>query len=258
MKLLKNNILKLSGNKCTLFPCYDWHIGEHACDVKFIKRYIKEMLNTENAYAFLGGDLLDTTIYGSVGNVHEQKHYMNEQKEIVLELLEPIKDRIIGALEGNHCRRMVKTTTFDIMMDICRELDIDYWGQEKQFAIQLGKASFVRFYVHHGVGAGSTDGGGANSMAKLHWSSPMADCVISGHIHKLISFPKEIRYLSTNGKEVQKNQLFVSCGTALGRAKYAQSSAYAPAPIGAQIITIKRVGVDKSSICNEVSTKIFL
>src|SRR3989339_1023132 len=150
MILLKENILKLKTNECYIFPCYDWHVGEHACDVNFIKRYIKKVLATKNAYVILGGDLLDTTIYGSVGNVHEQKHYMNEQKEIVLDLLTPIKDKIIGAVQGNHCARMPKFTTFDIMRDICRELDIDYWGEEKQFAVQLAKSSLIRFFIHHG------------------------------------------------------------------------------------------------------------
>jgi len=256
MTLLKDNILKIKSNFCSIFPCYDWHIGEQACDINFIKRYIKKIKETPNAIVFLGGDLLDTTIYGSVGNVHEQKYYMNEQKKIVIDLLNPIKDKIIGAVKGNHENRIDKATTFDIVMDICRELDIDYWGEEKRFAIQLNKSSLIHLFVHHGVGGGATDGGGVNSMVKLHWSAPMSDIIISGHIHKLMFFPKELLYLNTNGKETQRNQWFVSCGTALGRAKYAQSKAYPPAPIGHQIIKIRRTS--KINIGYEITNELFM
>lgn len=258
MSLLKNNILKLNVNECKIFPCYDWHIGEHACDIDFIKRYLRKLANTKNAYAVLGGDLLDMTIYGSVGNVHEQKYYVNKQKEIVLELLRPIKDRIIGAVQGNHEIRLSKCSTFDIVQDICRELDIDYWEEEKQFAIQLNKSSLIKLFVHHGIGAGTTDGGGANAMVKLHWSAPFSDAILSGHIHKLMCFPKELLFLNSNGKESKRNQWFISCGTALGRAKYAKSKAYPPAPIGHQIITIKRGNSDKSDVSYQITTELFM
>jgi len=254
--LLKNNILKLKSNHCFLYPCYDWHIGEKATDLNFIRRYIKKLEQTPNAYGILGGDLLDTTIYGSVGNVHDQEYWVNEQKKIVIDILKPVKHKIIGAVKGNHESRLDKAATYDVIMDLCRELDIEYWDEDKQFGIQLGKSSLIRVYVHHGVGAGTTDGGGVNAMVKLHWDAPLSDLIISGHIHKLMFFPKQLIYLNSNGLETYRNQWYVSCGTALGRAKYARAKAYPPAPIGHQILKIHKTA--KVNIGYEITHELFM
>ena len=64
---LDSNIKQLK-----IIPIADLHIGSPECNQTLVHEYIERLKNEEHTYCILGGDLIDNSIIGSVGDVYEQ------------------------------------------------------------------------------------------------------------------------------------------------------------------------------------------
>ena len=80
----------------------DIHLGDTACDYKAVQAIIERVKSTDNAYAMLNGDLMDTAIASSVGDTYGANLKPMEQLEQCVKLFAPIKDKII--LDGMRKR----------------------------------------------------------------------------------------------------------------------------------------------------------
>lgn len=122
----------------------------------------------------------------------ERSNIAESQRKWVVKLFEPIKDKCIGLLEGNH-EVSIRTHNYqDIYLDICRDLGVQ----------PLGYSCFVRFIFNrarvvgnahtfigafqHGSGAAQTEGGVIMRLKKL-MDSFDADIYAMGHIHRIKS-----------------------------------------------------------------------
>ena len=78
------------------------------------------ILENENAYTFLNGDLCESAIIGSKGDVYKAVMNVSQAKIKIKELLKPLSDnnKILGMTSGNHEDRIYKATGNDISLDI--------------------------------------------------------------------------------------------------------------------------------------------
>ena len=89
-----------------LWPVMDLHIGDKYHATETWKAFCRRVLQRENTYIVLGGDLLTNATRNSVGNgVFENTLRPREQKRVVVEMLKPLKPRILCGTTGNHERR---------------------------------------------------------------------------------------------------------------------------------------------------------
>ena len=218
----------------------DWHVGSEACKLDLIKRFIERVKKDKHCYLIGLGDLLECAIYGSKGLVHEQKFMMNEQVKIVKDLLLEVKDRILFLLSGNHTFRVVKATTLDVMKWLCDDIGVSYEGSEYHFALQCKHGNILPCFGGHGSGGGGTGGAKMNRLQAMHFRSPMAQIILSGHTHDVADSEMPIYYLNHKSQLVEKIQYFICGWSALSSdCGYAARAYFKPLSNGQKVIHVK-------------------
>ena len=249
------NVKVINADSVEILPFFDEHLGSKETDEKMIDQKIQYIKDHPNCYTFLGGDLIECNIYGSVGGTHGQKYQVNEQVEMMVNKLKPIKDKILFGICGNHEYRMEKSTSLDVSALICLNLDVPYFKWECHYMLKLNSIKAkssnekknIYIYAHHGTGGGGTTGGKINSIEKLHFRAPLAHVLFCGHHHINLSSRKLIKYLSQKGNLKNFIQYYVVCGSAHGDSNesYGAQKAYSPLPVGYTLTKIKLTSNDE-------------
>lgn len=222
-----------------IYPIADVHLGavEH-CETEwqsFLKRVEKE-----NAYLILAGDLLNNSTRGTrFANPFDEVLRPREAKKRMVEYLEPLKERILCVVTGNHEMRTVRDSDQDMTYDICSKLDIEHLyreniafmnvtvGERKNEDRALASYNLV---IQHGTGGGIYTGASINRAERTGNVIENVDCYISGHVHKgFVSKPAKIVMDARNKKVWMKQYLVVSCVSWLNYGGYAARSQLLPA-----------------------------
>lgn len=227
-----------------LIALADLHIGDRNCNIELIKELIDTVSNTPNRYAVLLGDLMNTAIAGSKSDSYSETMTPQEQLETCKELLEPIKDKILAVVPGNHEERITRQVGVDMPLILARELGLDgvYNAESALVFVQLGRnrsghKMTYSIYLNHGHGGGRRPGGKLNSLQDYGLIVD-ADCYIVGHTHMPASY-KSSRYAVQANKfqAVLKEQLFVNTASALSYGGYGKRGGYQPASNSYPVIT---------------------
>jgi predicted phosphodiesterase len=222
--------------KIEIYPMSDLHIGDENCDYKSILERIEHIKNTPNAYCILDGDLMDTAIASSVGDTYGAVFQPMEQLKHCVKLFEPIKDKILAVLQGNHEHRTYKTDGIDITELMCCQLGIAerYSATSALLFVRFGKNEKNRpqlytVYVTHGSGGGRKEGGKVNRLADLA-SIVDADIYIHGHTHLPLVFKNSFyRTSGANSSVALVDKLFVNTAASLNYGGYGDAQGYKPA-----------------------------
>lgn len=253
-----NIVKEIDSTEVEILPLFDWHLGSKECDEVMVDRIIDYIKKTDNCYTFLGGDLIECSIYGKMNAVHTQKYQVTEQVEILVKKLEPIKDKILFSVCGNHEHRVEKATGLDVAALISMHLDVQYFGWECHYLLKLNSLKNkkekrnVYIYAHHGSGGGATSGSKINNVEKFHFRAPFANVIFCGHVHFTSETRKLIRYLSQGGNMKDMIQYYVSCGTTHGSDGYAAMKGFSPIPTGLMKAKIHLISGDHVRCKTEV------
>ena len=104
----------------------DLHFDNPYCSIKHFLRTVEFIKERDNCYAFLNGDLAESAIRTSVGDIYHQAHSPDDQMRQITDWLLPIKDSILGMTTGNHENRIANLTGVDISRYIAEKLEIPY------------------------------------------------------------------------------------------------------------------------------------
>ena len=94
-----------------IIPVSDVHLGASEHMWQAWEDFRKQVLESPNTYLVLGGDLINNATRSSVSNVFEETIRPRDQKRMMTAMLEPLRDRILCAVTGNHERRSGKDVT---------------------------------------------------------------------------------------------------------------------------------------------------
>lgn len=222
-----------------LHPMADLHIGDSQCDFKLIMDRIEYIKNTPNAYCILDGDLMDTAIASSIGDTYAANLQPMEQLKQCVKIFDPIKDKILAVLPGNHENRIYKTDGIDITEIMCSQLGIPerYSPTTALLFIRFGerktghhkRPQLYTAYITHGSGGGRKEGGKVNRLADLA-SIVDADIYIHGHTHLPIAFKESFfRVSGANSSVALVDKLFINIGASLGYGGYGDKAGFKPA-----------------------------
>lgn len=176
-----------------VYPIADIHLGAFEHMETAWREFKTKILEQPNAYITLGGDLLNNAIKTSVSNVYDEVMRPREAKKLMVEMLSPLKDKILCAVSGNHERRSSRDVDDDITYDIMCKLDIEDRYRENiaflklQFGKPKGDGAKNPTYVlvvTHGAGGGALTGGVVNRAERFGYAIDGADALILGHSHK--------------------------------------------------------------------------
>lgn len=233
-----------------IYPVYDLHIGAAEFMESEWAAYRKQILADDNGYAVLGGDLINNGIKSSVTNVYDEVMRPREQKQRLIEELEPMAKlgKIICGISGNHERRSAREVDNDILYDVFAKLDIEsLYRQNACFTIvRIGDKHnngetnpTYRMACLHGAGGGMYIGSGANRQERFGAIIDGLDLLITGHTHKPLSFPvSKLVFDAQNNRISFKDFRVVTATSWLGYGGYPVQKMMTPTAHVEQTITL--------------------
>ena len=247
MKLIRTDLCDLE--EVHIHILGDLHLGSKKFDCKDLLNRIDIIKNDPNARVVLLGDLINNSTKTSVGDCYSEPLSPMEQIKHAVQILSPIKDKIILVVSGNHERRSYKTEGLDITYFLATELGIaDRYNYTAVCTIiRYGKngqkgngCNVVSLYATHGDGnGGKLIGGKANGLSKRGQIID-ADIIITGHTHTPIIFTEASYKIDTRHDSVNLHeQLFVNCGSSLEYEEYAEMVGMKPSAKKHPVITLK-------------------
>jgi hypothetical protein len=196
------------------------------------------LAKTPNAYIFINGDLLNAAIRHSVSDVHGEGMTVKDARHFLQAKLEPVRDKVIGVLSGNHDGRIYKHTGEDSIDALCAICGIWYADSgEADIKLSFGRygssnsTRYVNYgiYAVHGWGGGKTWGAKANNLMSLRVIRPNADLYVFSHTHTPMVIPDVTHaYDIGSGAILEQHQLFVMTPAYMERAGYAIAQGFKP------------------------------
>ena len=217
-----NMIVRRFDSEIKIACISDVHLGALEHMEREWKNFIQTVLADPSLYLILNGDLINNNTRSSVGSPWNDLIRPREQKKQMVELLKPIKDRILCCTSGNHERRSMKDADDDPTYDIMSKLDLeDVYRQNAAFMkIQIGQrnsapnkgSATYNFAVTHGAGGGIYTGATVNRNERWGNLIEGLDCLVVGHTHKgTVSRPSKLVFDPRNNMVTVKDYLVISC-----------------------------------------------
>lgn len=185
-------------DEINIYPLGDQHIGSETFSEEHWRKWKAVVENDPKGYIVIVGDLLDNGLKNSKSNTYEQTMRPREQKAWLTRELMSLKDKILGAVRGNHENRSVDGSDDCPLYDVMAKLDIeDLYRENMAFIkVNLGFRNKERQHSYmivlgHGQGRGKTE--------NFSYTVDGMDVLITGHTHQPTSrFPSKIVIDSKN------------------------------------------------------------
>ena len=236
-----------------IVPFGDLHVGNPAgyggtsvegkYATKQFDSWLKWLERTPNAYTILMGDLFETALKDSVGNVYNACYNVPQAKDLLTKKLEPISHKILGAFDGNHEERAIRATNESPLSHLCERLRVDYFPSWcAYFFLQVGESRqgtdkrrpfTYTLFAHHMTGGGKTAGGKLNKVASLKLMT-QAEIYCGAHVHMKGAFVQ--RYMVPDyqhKKLIPTKETYCSTGSFMGYADYSIKGMYQKPETGA-------------------------
>ena len=234
-------------NDIKIYPISDVHLGAAEHMTREWELFCQRVVNEPNSYIILGGDIINNATRNSVSNIFEETMRPREQKKVMVKMLEPLRDKILCAVSGNHERRN-RDVDNDITYDIMCKLDLE-WLYRENIAfvkIQMGskrgdglKNPTYVLVVTHGSGCGVLTGGAVNRNERFGYVLDGADALIVGHTHKpYVTQPSKIKIDAQNNRVSIKPFKVVSMTSWMTYGGYAAQKMLLPTSHAPQTITL--------------------
>lgn len=237
--------------------CLHWPVGEK----DLIKRWVKAVKEAKNGWTILMGDTSDAarTHY----RTHLKSYTQDENSQLALDewhrrevaelakILKPIRDRIAGAILGNHFWQYSDGTNSE--QYLCQILKIPYLGPTGIVRVEYRNrggellGTHVVYAHHHGGSAGGrTYGGDINVLVRAEQNFD-ADVYVLSHTHKRLALKMPMLTLTQKGQPrlKERTKVLIRSGAFLkGYAEdhpsperphfpsYAETAAYRPTDLG--------------------------
>jgi len=225
-------------SKLLLIPLGDVHLGAPTCNVGKFEKTLAFIARTD-CWVVLMGDLLEAASKGSVGaGWVEQTQSPQAQLDALVEVLTPIKDKILIVLEGNHEERIWKQSGIQIAKVLAKMLGVPFGGYSAFLKLKVRKNNYI---VHTKHGSSNAWYPHTKLTAAMRTAQHTdADLYLYGHTHELLSIKVPRRSMSTRSRTVKVSEkYFVLTGSFLEyEGSYAQKKNMYPIQTGIANITL--------------------
>lgn len=217
----------------------DWHIGDRNIKWDEIRAEIEAVKSNPQTYVICNGDLLNNATKSSVSDCYAEELSPMSQLDKLVELLTPVKDRILCMTMGNHEARTYRNDGIDLIAMAAHRLGIfDRYAREAGLIfLRLGKQTMHRhsrrvlysIYCTHGSGGGRKEGGKVNRLAELAGIID-ADIYVSGHTHLPFAMKESYYRIDLHNSAIcPVDKLFVNSSAKLGYGGYGEAASFKPA-----------------------------
>lgn len=191
----------MEGRTIKVWAIADVHIGAREADIPGFTGFLRRVEDDLDSFIVLVGDIINNGLKDSLTNVYEEILPPSLQIDKAVELLEPVADRILGAVGGNHEARSRKAVDMDPMHTIMVRLGIGH--------LYRANMAFLRIILERGNTKSRhalllVHGKTANKKRRFAYSVEGVDAIISGHTHDgLVEKPARLVFNSQNVVSIQ-------------------------------------------------------
>jgi len=161
-------------DEVNVIPLSDAHYGNPLFSKKHFLRTIS-FLEKPNVYGFCNGDLCESALKTSKGEIYKQVGAPEDQRDQMIEWLYPYKEKILGMVDGNHEGRIWQEAGIHIVRDIAKALGVPYRPEGLLHKISFGSGNsrhkdkpFVFWFYHtHGYGGARTKSAKAVKVERI-------------------------------------------------------------------------------------------
>ncbi len=256
------------GRPINLYPLGDVHLGAAACDIEDFRRTVKTIAADPNGL-WLGmgdyGDLIMPSDPRWAFSGHDWKNlgFKNgkpgisnlgvEHRDLIARELDPIADKCIGLLYGNHEHAFSRYYFIDIARYLADRFKVPMLGYTALIRLEItdglrdrgGHKAFnvwpVTIFAEHGATGGGSDGNAINSLQKRGLEFA-ADVFLKGHVHKVgITQRTELCW---GPKELAtRDRIFMLTGSYLKgysqfEVTYGERKGYPPSELGGGVVIL--------------------
>lgn len=255
MKVIHRVIKGVSG-EIEIVVIGDTHIGSPNCNESLLKKTIDYVLNKNNCYAILNGDIVDNCLISSVGNIYESQMTPSEAVSYAVMYLKPLADKgkILCTLGGNHDHdRSKKIADISPAEQLASMLGLVELFSADSVILDLNVTDGVKgksnknanyvLFISHGRNGGVSTGSKANACEKMSLIFPNADIYIHSHTHSPLSFKDEYVYYDNHKKvPIWKERLYVNTNAFLNYFNsYGEAKMYRPQSQSVPKIRLKSI-----------------
>jgi len=216
----------------------DVHYGHKDFDREHFNVYMK-WLASGKYHKVLGlGDYFENAlpVNGSAKMLWDQVLTPKEQLDGFIEMLEPVKSKILGMATGNHERRLRNDTSFDATELLCKFLNVPFLGYMGWICLDSGSVQYYLHY-HHGVGTSASAEGQLKKLENAGYHG--ADIRVIGHGHCLAWIPRTSMIVNRERGVVERRICHeIRSGGFLSEPEYAQVKMLSISSIGSPIIRL--------------------
>ena len=246
-------------------PISDVHYGNPLFSEHHFIKTLGFIESKPNIFAILTGDLCESTIRTSKGEIFKQVGSPQDQRDWIVEQLNPIKKRILGMTTGNHEQRIWNEAGIDISKDIATALEIPYRPEGLLLKISFGnnnnrtegKPYVYWSYCTHGYGGARTKSAKAVKVERVAtWIH--ADVYIMSHDH-VVNVAPDVYLLPDNrtrdevdkkgnktgftvGKVTAHRKMLIKSGAFLKWGGYSEMGGFPPVDLTQPIICLAGQG----------------
>lgn len=247
--------------KCSIIPLGDIHLGHRACSKEKFKELVGWIGKTSNVYVVGMGDYIDSVNYTdprfnprSLPDGVDIREYLNDmarhQSNEFIDIMRPIKHKIIGLGIGNHEMTIQKRYHQDVMINMCGALQVKYLGWSSFTRLRIkakGNRRWSRMLIlfsEHSRAAGKKKGGKINALEDRS-NDFEADIYLRGHSHDKLATTKVQLHMPKTGQLCLrvKKRVYAICPSYFnsyreGMITYGEVSGYPPTTTGVVRIDI--------------------
>lgn len=253
------------GRPLHLYPLGDVHLGAAACDIEHFRRTVQTIKDDPHALWLSPGDLADLIMpsdprwsmgghdWKRLGFVNGRPTVSNlgiEHRDMIARELDPIGDKCIGILMGNHEQAFSRYYFIDVARFLADRFKVPMLGYTALVKLEIeirrgAKAHHetwpVTIFVEHGATGGGSDGNALNSLQKRAVEFD-AQVYLKGHVHRYgVSQRTELAWGSR--ELATHDRIFMLTGTYLKgysefEVTYGERRGYPPNELGGGVIIL--------------------
>jgi hypothetical protein len=243
----------------------DFHLGDENSDIVLIKQTIDYIKKTPNCYVIINGDMLNIAIPGSKSDSVAETMTIEQEQDLAIELLYPIKDKIIVITNGNHEDRIYRLTGINPLRYVAKALGCLDKYTPGAYVLNLKTChnsnpkhsiAYKVFGMHGAYGSSRKIGSIANALQDMSIVIPNANLYIRSHTHNQVSFSDDCLAFNDRGNLTRVRRTYYNANAFLKYGGYAESKGYRITDLLPSVINVRvEREVDKELVKDAVFFK---
>jgi predicted phosphodiesterase len=248
------------GNNLKLYVLSDMHLGDAHADIPTLKSIINFIKDTPECYCILLGDILNTALKNSKSDIYSESLNVEQAQDLAMELLSPIKDKILAMSPGNHENRVWREVGVDLSLWLARRLNLETVYRNNGIALTIqfgedvnGNPFRLNVFGQHGAyGGGRKLGSAMNALEDLDGIVGNADIYIRAHTHQPIQGSRNIFLFDDKGNVHRGTKYYFNSPSVMNYGGYAYEKGYKPTDDNPCYLNIRALSQRKNSKVHKV------